>query len=71
MIAFHWLEPDCSPLPTLYFDIVLDLFFLVDIIVTFNTGQITSGEYIDARYRISKDYIRVILSNTCQYRWNM
>ena len=62
MIAFHWLEPDCSPLPTLYFDIVLDIFFLLDIFVSFNTGQITHGEYIDDRYRVTKDYIKVNLN---------
>ena len=37
-ISFGWLDPPCTPNPTLPFDCVLDVFFLLDIVVTLNSG---------------------------------
>ena len=62
MIAFCWLDPECAPAPTLYFDVVLDVFFLLDIIFNFNVGLITAGEYEDDRIVIAKKYIGGMLS---------
>ena len=33
-------------------DAIIDSFFLIDILVTFNTGIIVSGEYIDSRLQV-------------------
>jgi hypothetical protein len=58
MIAFHWLDADCAHIPTLPFDCLLDCFFLVDIIITFNTGVITMGAYVDNRWEVTKMYLK-------------
>jgi CRP-like cAMP-binding protein len=58
MIAFHWLDPDCAIVVTLPFDCLLDCFFLMDIILTFNTGVIHMGEYIDDRGEVTKLYLK-------------
>ena len=47
VIAFHWLDSACQSVPTLYFDCVLDTFFLFDIIFSFNLGVIYQGQYYD------------------------
>ena len=41
-----------AEVPTLVLDAVIDSFFLIDILVTFNTGIIVSGEYIDSRMQV-------------------
>lgn len=46
------LDPECTEMPTLAFDALIDVFFLVDILVTFNSGIIVSGEYIDDRRQV-------------------
>ena len=33
LVAFYWLDPQCSVVPTLFLDTVIDIFFLVDILV--------------------------------------
>ena len=38
VIAYYWLDDACTAVPTLHFDVVLDSFFLVDILVNFNIG---------------------------------
>ena len=58
MIAFHWLDEACSKLPTLPIDVILDIFFLVDILINFNMGVITAGEYTDDRMQVTKDYLK-------------
>jgi len=35
VIAFHWLDDVCAVVPTLYFDLTLDIFFLCDILMSF------------------------------------
>ena len=46
------LDPECTEMPTLAFDALIDVFFLVDILVTFNSAIIVSGEYIDDRRQV-------------------
>jgi len=59
MISFHWLDPPCSTVPTLPFDCLIDCFFLVDILMNFNTGLIVrGGEYIDDRMAVAKSYLK-------------
>ena len=57
IISFSWLDPDCTPNPTLYFDLILDIFFLLDILVAFNTGVKITGDYIDDRKTVAKIYV--------------
>jgi hypothetical protein len=33
-------DPDCATVPTLMIDTVIDCFFLIDIIINFNTGLV-------------------------------
>ena len=46
------LDDECTEVPTLVLDAIIDSFFLIDILVTFNTGIIVSGEYIDSRLQV-------------------
>ena len=39
MIAYYWLDDPCTAVPTLPLDVVIDTFFIVDIIIHFNTGM--------------------------------
>jgi hyperpolarization activated cyclic nucleotide-gated potassium channel 2 len=57
IISFSWLDHECSPNPTLYFDVILDIFFLLDIVVAFNTGVKITGDYIDDRKTVAKIYV--------------
>ena len=61
MIAFHWVDPDCTVLPTLYFDAACDCFFLVDIMVTFGTGIFINGRYTDKFAKVATSYARDML----------
>ena len=58
MIALFWLEDPCKPIPTLYFDAILDAFFIFDILVTFSTGVYIEGEYFDDRIVVAKSYFK-------------
>ena len=58
LIAFHWTDDECAVIPTLYFDVGLDCFFLADIILTFFTGTFVAGEYIDDFQRGAILYLR-------------
>lgn len=58
-LIYDWADPECAIVPTLYFDVVLDIFFLVDILYNFNTGVILpGGEYIDDWMRVAWLYIK-------------
>ena len=57
MISLFWLEDDCVISPTLWADTVLDIFFLLDIVVNFNNGVITRGEYYDSHVYVTKNYL--------------
>jgi len=58
MIAFCWLDPECAPAPTLIFDVLLDCFFLLDILYNFSTGNIIAGEYEDEWAVVAMRYLR-------------
>ena len=58
MISFHWLDPNCAIVPTLRFDCILDCFFLIDILITFNTGVMSMGDYIDNRREVTLMYLK-------------
>ena len=58
MIAFQWLDAECAQVPTLPLDVLLDCFFIVDVILNFNTGVLTMGEYVDDRWKVAKMYLK-------------
>lgn len=58
MIALFWLEDACKPIPTLYFDAIVDAFFILDIFLTFNSGVYIEGEYHDTRLVVAAEYIK-------------
>ena len=57
VISFHWLEESCEPVPTLYFDCTLDIFFLLDIFNHFCTGIYFQGQYRDEWKWIAWNYV--------------
>ena len=57
VIAFHWLDKPCVTVPTLPMDVVVDVFFLCDICLSFFTGRLIGGEYDDEWKSIVKAYI--------------
>ena len=65
MIAFYWLEDPCVRQPTLDFDFVLDIFFLVDILMNFNMGYIEMGQYVDGRWAVFKNYVKGYFAFDC------
>ena len=58
VIAFHWLDDECDRVPTLEFDLVLDTFFLLDIIYNFCVGLIVNSEYKDDPAFVATTYLR-------------
>ena len=58
VIAFYWLDDPCKPLPTLFFDVIIDIFFLLDILISFNTGIYVAGEYVDDRWQVAMSYLK-------------
>ena len=57
VIAYYWLEDECTEVPTLPFDVVLDTFFLVDILINFNIGIFKQGDYCDDRRTVAIEYL--------------
>jgi len=52
-----WMEQCTTPV-TLAFDAFIDIFFIVDIILKFNTGIMRPGKsYIDDRVAVAKNYL--------------
>jgi len=41
------LDSECTPIPTLTFDMLVDTFFLLDIVYNFNLGVIIGTAYHD------------------------
>jgi hypothetical protein len=58
MIAFHWLDEECVPVPTLIIDTLLDCFFILDILVNFNLAILREGEVVDDRRTITREYLK-------------
>ena len=65
LVAFYWLDPQCSVVPTLFLDTVIDIFFLVDILVNFKTGIFEAGEYIDDPAVVTKAYLKGSFTFDC------
>ena len=57
VIAFYWLDDECAPVPTLFFDLLVDTFFLLDIIFSFSVGVVHQGKYIDDWRWVAKNYL--------------
>ena len=57
VIAFYWNSHPCTVPPTLYMDMVVDIFFLIDIVVSFCTGFIRDGKYEDSWPMVAKHYL--------------
>jgi hypothetical protein len=57
-IAFHWLDEECAEVPTLFMDVIVDIFFILDIIINFNTGVILNGEYLDTWKSVAVSYFK-------------
>ena len=64
-IAFHWLDEACAEVPTLFVDVVIDCFFIIDIFVNFNLGIIVHGEYVDDRREVIKSYVKGMFLFDC------
>ena len=61
MLACLCLNEQCNLPATLAFDTFVDIFFLLDILLTFNTGFIkfeSGGEYVDNRIEVAKAYLQ-------------
>lgn len=53
-----WLVEACdAPAPTLYFDVVVDVFFLLEIAAQFGTGAYIGGEYTDDIRKVAMRYL--------------
>jgi hypothetical protein len=59
VIAFHWLDGECDSSPTLYFDCVLDAFFLCDILFSFSLGVNDGETYVDDWLWVATTYLKV------------
>jgi hypothetical protein len=57
VISLHWLDDECSTVPTFYFDILLDTFFLVDIVLSFFVGVVYQGNYMDDWKWVAQNYV--------------
>ena len=57
VIAFHWMDGECEEVPTLYFDCVLDTFFLLDILYAFCVGVTYQGHYYDDVRWVAQHYL--------------
>ena len=57
-VGFYWNVPPCYRSPTLEFDVLLDSFFLFEIIFNFFVGTYESGAYIDEHVVVVEKYIK-------------
>jgi len=58
IIAFHWLEEVCVLPPTLEVDVMVDFFFLFDILLSFHVGYMSNETYHDDHGEIVQNYLR-------------
>ena len=58
VITFHWLDPACTAVPTLYPDVFVDCFFLLDIAISFGTGVMEANTYVDDWRQVASIYLR-------------
>ena len=58
-VGFLWHATLCDFVPpTLYFDMFIDVFFLVEIFITFFMGDTIAGEYCDSMSTVASRYLR-------------
>jgi len=58
-VGFLWQATLCdSPPPTLPFDMFVDLFFLIEVVLTFFTGTTIAGEYSDSLHKVAGRYLK-------------
>ena len=59
LVGFFWNIDLCiTTPPTLYIDLVVDIFFLFEIALTFVTGVEIAGEYEDSLQGVAKHYLK-------------
>ena len=51
------MDSECAYVPTIYFDCILDTFFLLDIVYTFFVGVNFMGQYYDCQAWVAKQYV--------------
>ena len=51
------MDVECAFVPTIYFDCLLDTFFLLDIVYTFFVGVNYMGQYYDCQAWVAKRYV--------------
>eukprot|EP00960_Hanusia_phi_P036157 752172-Hanusia_phi.AAC.1 len=56
--GFFWTADSCVKTPTLYFDAVVDSFFLFEILLNFFTGTFIHNEYVDDLRRVTRSYMK-------------
>ena len=68
-IAFEYQSPDAM----FYFEIVIDICFMVDLVLNFNTGANIKGKIYMDRVSIAKDYLSgwfwIDLLSSTPYTW--
>jgi hypothetical protein len=58
VVSFYWHQAACEKMATLEFDIFVDCFFLLDIVMTFFVGTFFEGKYVDDHVFVAKHYLR-------------
>jgi len=61
LVAFFWNQSPCDMSPTIVFDMVVDAFFLCEILITFGTGIRKNGAYVDDWKVVFQNYARGML----------
>ncbi|EKX37596.1 hypothetical protein GUITHDRAFT_144874 [Guillardia theta CCMP2712] len=56
--GFFWTADSCVKTPTLYFDVFVDSFFLLEILLNFVTGTFIHNEYVDDLGRVLLSYVQ-------------
>ena len=57
-VAFYWAQGACDPMPTLPFDMFVDCYFLMDIVMTFFVGIWLEGKYVDEHGVVAWTYAK-------------
>ncbi|EKX43259.1 hypothetical protein GUITHDRAFT_140581 [Guillardia theta CCMP2712] len=57
IVGFYW-HTDCFRSPTLEFDMLVDVFFLLEIAFTFFCGAMVKGRYCDDASTVASSYLR-------------
>jgi len=57
-VAFYWAQGACDAMPTLPFDMFVDCYFLMDIVMTFFVGIWLEGKYVDEHRVVAWTYAK-------------